>query len=79
MAMITERPDAIAGGMVQGCFANLPLPSRTAPNASLMVNRSLPRGGVNMELVNRGALELFPAMSLVKNSYIRREKWSAVP
>ena len=54
----------------------LRLPSRTAPNACLMVNRSFAPPGVNLKMVNRSAPDLFPAMSLVKKSYIRREKWS---
>jgi hypothetical protein len=30
-------------------------------------------------MVNASALDLFPVIGLVKKSFIRREKWSAVP
>ena len=81
---IETAPNAsgVSGATKAGAAPFVPIVRRTAQSPAIRVNGSL-RGGArhdgNHFVVNRSAPELFPVMCLVKNSFIRREKWSAAP
>ena len=57
----------------------VPLPSWTARNRKPYGKAFVAAPGVNVKMVNRSAPDLFPAIGLVKKSFIRREMRRLAP
>jgi hypothetical protein len=65
--------------MLQACFANRAFAVLDGAHRKPYCKPFVAAPAVNSKMVNRSAPDLFPAMGLVKKSFIPREKWSAVP